>query len=639
MVIVCLGESHRAQCAPTASRLRTSSVAQDRLALCLHGFPDSAHTWRHLLPEPRRRRLPRRCSLSTGLRTERGSEGRPIPDRRPGARRDRVARGARRRRRRRHHRPRLGWPGHVRCGEPRARAVVEGRRAGGPAQRCGRTGVRDQSRTAASDPGTCSSSSTRWPISSCRPNDLAFIDRLWRDWSPGFDATEELALVKPSLRDPANLQAALGYYRATLGAGYVDPALADVQAATQAVPTQPTLYLHGADDGAIGVEVAEAARPMVGENVSIEIVAGTGHFLHLEQPEIVNRRIVEFLTVTDHGLMTTAPPRLPDGLVAVVKRECATCVLVVPVLQQLAGGATNVTVYTQDDPDFPSGMAARHDGDLAISWHHGVETVPTLIRVDGGVEVDRTVGWHREQWERVTGMTGLGPDLPPMRPGCGSLSRRPRSHRRAARAVQRIEAACPPHRDRRARGRDGGAVRPGLDRRPAGGPADRGAGVAHARGHESRAPGDRRRRAAGPRRDHGGEDRDQCRHGGVQARAPAVGHRRRRGRVHRRVQRPRGARHHDAGRAGRHLQRSGDPVDRDERRRERARAGQPRQPDDRPGVAARRAQRRRRPSGRGRPRRPRQPRQAQLLLPRGRARLALDIARRLARRARLVTTR
>ena len=62
------------------------------------------------------------------------------------------------------------------------------------------------------------------------------------------------------------------------------------------MPTQPTLYLHGADDGAIGVEVAEAARPMVGENVSIEIVAGAGHFLHLEQPEVVNRRIVEFLT-------------------------------------------------------------------------------------------------------------------------------------------------------------------------------------------------------------------------------------------------------------------------------------------------------------------------------------------------------
>ena len=111
-------------------------------------------------------------------------------------------------------------------------------------------------------------------------------------------------------------------------------------------------------------------------------------------------------------------------------------------------------------------------------------------------------------------------------------------------------------------------------------------------------------------------------------------HRRRRGGVHRRVQHPRRARHHDAGRAGRHLQRSGHPSDRDERRRERARAGQPRQLDDRAGAAARRAQRRRRPPGRGRPRRPRQPRQAQLLLPRGRARLALDVARRLPRRAR-----
>ncbi|RLE25749.1 MAG: hypothetical protein DRJ50_02355, partial [Actinobacteria bacterium] len=56
-------------------------------------------------------------------------------------------------------------------------------------------------------------------------NDLAFIDMLWNDWSPGYDATEDLALLKPSLRDPANLTAALGYYRAALGDGYIDPSL------------------------------------------------------------------------------------------------------------------------------------------------------------------------------------------------------------------------------------------------------------------------------------------------------------------------------------------------------------------------------------------------------------------------------
>ena len=87
-------------------------------------------------------------------------------------------------------------------------------------------------------------------------------------------------------------------------------------------------------------------------------------------------------------------PALPDGIVIVVKEECATCHSVGSVLVQLDGAAT-LTVYTQDDPNFPSDIAAVHDEDLAVSWHHGIETVPTVIRVVDGVEIERTVGWHR----------------------------------------------------------------------------------------------------------------------------------------------------------------------------------------------------------------------------------------------------
>jgi pimeloyl-ACP methyl ester carboxylesterase len=126
-------------------------------------------------------------------------------------------------------------------------------------------------------------------------DDLAFVDMIWRDWSPGYAADADVPAVKEALRDPANLAAALGFYRAALGDGLVDPDLADVQQATQAVPDQTTLYLHGTDDGCIGVEVAEAARSMVGPNVTIELVPDTGHFLHLEAPGPVNDRIVEFL--------------------------------------------------------------------------------------------------------------------------------------------------------------------------------------------------------------------------------------------------------------------------------------------------------------------------------------------------------
>ncbi len=126
-------------------------------------------------------------------------------------------------------------------------------------------------------------------------DDLAFIDLLWADWSPGYDGRADAALVKQAVADPAHLQAALGYYRATLGAGYVDPALADVQAACFAIPSQPMLYLHGRQDGCMGVDIAEAARATVPEHVRIEIIDGAGHFLQVEQPAEVDRLVLEHL--------------------------------------------------------------------------------------------------------------------------------------------------------------------------------------------------------------------------------------------------------------------------------------------------------------------------------------------------------
>ena len=118
-----------------------------------------------------------------------------------------------------------------------------------------------------------------------------------------------------------------------------------------------------------------------------------------------------------------ATPILPDGLVAIVKRDCPTCELVAPVLLDLAGGDTPLTVFTQDDPSFPTAADwVVDDTDLGVSWHHDIETVPTLLLVRDGREQERTVGWSRQHWQELTGADALGPGLPEMRPGCGSLS-------------------------------------------------------------------------------------------------------------------------------------------------------------------------------------------------------------------------
>jgi hypothetical protein len=114
-----------------------------------------------------------------------------------------------------------------------------------------------------------------------------------------------------------------------------------------------------------------------------------------------------------------------DGLVAVVKRDCPTCVMAAPVLGVLArqGG---LTVYTQDDPSFPEILADRiDDRTLDVSHQLRIEVVPTLIRFEGGREVGRTYGWDRGEWERLSGIAGLGADLPEARPGCGARNVEP----------------------------------------------------------------------------------------------------------------------------------------------------------------------------------------------------------------------
>ena len=117
---------------------------------------------------------------------------------------------------------------------------------------------------------------------------------------------------------------------------------------------------------------------------------------------------------------------LENGWVVVVKHDCPTCELVQPVLRKMADSGTPLQVFSQDDPSFPEGLATVvDDRDLEQSFRLEIESVPTLIRRENGQEVERTVGWHRGEWWKLTGIAGLGEELPELQPGCGSLSVEP----------------------------------------------------------------------------------------------------------------------------------------------------------------------------------------------------------------------
>jgi pimeloyl-ACP methyl ester carboxylesterase len=266
------------------------------LALCLHGFPDSPHTWRHLLP----------ALADAGFHAVapwlRGYAPTAIPDDglyQAGA----IASDANAL-----HGALGGGPDAVLIGHDWGALATYGAAASAP--------DRWRRVVAASVPPPATVAQAffsydqlqlSWymfffqsPLSdmAVAMDDLAFIDRLWADWSPGYDAADDLPHVKDALRDPANLSAALGYYRATLGAGARSPEYDAVEAAGSGPMTQPFLYLHGRDDGCMGAGLIDdglrASLPADGSE--IHVVDDAGHFLQLEQPETVNRLIVDFLT-------------------------------------------------------------------------------------------------------------------------------------------------------------------------------------------------------------------------------------------------------------------------------------------------------------------------------------------------------
>lgn len=113
--------------------------------------------------------------------------------------------------------------------------------------------------------------------------------RLWRLWSPGYDAADDLEHLRRAVPDRAHAKAVVSYYRSAHRSG-IDAALAE--------PTVPLLSLQGDRDGCLDPRFFKVVQPRAVSPSRAALVSQAGHFLQLEQPTAVAGHILDFLRTT-----------------------------------------------------------------------------------------------------------------------------------------------------------------------------------------------------------------------------------------------------------------------------------------------------------------------------------------------------
>ena len=128
-------------------------------------------------------------------------------------------------------------------------------------------------------------------------NDFAFIRWLWRVWSPNWQIEESaLSEVIDTLKQEGVQRGALAYYREALSPRQLPLTPARRAANAYQVPV-PTLALTGRDDGCINCDIFQSLcrEEDFPSGLEIRVIEAAGHFLHQEQPDAVNGLLLKWL--------------------------------------------------------------------------------------------------------------------------------------------------------------------------------------------------------------------------------------------------------------------------------------------------------------------------------------------------------
>ena len=132
-----------------------------------------------------------------------------------------------------------------------------------------------------------------------RWQDFALVEFLWGTWSPSWDYSgERIESVKSTFSEGETVENALEYYRQIVGPGVKRVLTSGSIPRVDQQPhiRVPTLVLAGAEDGGIGPDLFERADEAFDARCRVVRVDGAGHFLHQERPDVVGEEVVSFLS-------------------------------------------------------------------------------------------------------------------------------------------------------------------------------------------------------------------------------------------------------------------------------------------------------------------------------------------------------
>jgi pimeloyl-ACP methyl ester carboxylesterase len=121
------------------------------------------------------------------------------------------------------------------------------------------------------------------------------LPRLWRRWSPHYDAEEDLRHVDAAIGTPESWHAALGPYRALIRNTRPPAQYAELHRHWRSTPRLPSLYLHGSDDGCMTSAFAHWTEKVLPAGSDVVVVEHAGHFLQLDAPDAVAAAVLRFI--------------------------------------------------------------------------------------------------------------------------------------------------------------------------------------------------------------------------------------------------------------------------------------------------------------------------------------------------------